>query len=158
MGEKLVMSPVKALGESVLLDMRLRARTAIREKAALVVLSGVQVGEPHWHRDQVSAVLAAGQFHHVPSCGPNRQAVRKIRCTDLAPIMRSRPRGGGSGVRFTNMSAAWALLNTGQHVRQVNKMEARLGAAQVEDHYNTGLRFIHRPAQRPCTPRTSRAR
>ena len=31
----------------------------------LVILTGVEVGEPYWHRDQVSAVLAAGQFDRV---------------------------------------------------------------------------------------------
>jgi histidinol-phosphatase (PHP family) len=31
----------------------------------LVILTGVEVGEPHWHRDQVAAVLAAGQFDRV---------------------------------------------------------------------------------------------
>jgi histidinol-phosphatase (PHP family) len=32
---------------------------------AKVILTGVEVGEPHWHRDQVAAVLAAGQFDRV---------------------------------------------------------------------------------------------
>lgn len=37
-----------------------------REKFSdLVILTGVEVGEPHWHRDQVAAVLAAGRFDRV---------------------------------------------------------------------------------------------
>jgi histidinol-phosphatase (PHP family) len=31
----------------------------------LLILTGVEVGEPHWHRDRVAAVLAAGQFDRV---------------------------------------------------------------------------------------------
>ena len=31
----------------------------------LVILSGVEVGEPHWHRAKVTAVLAAGRFDRV---------------------------------------------------------------------------------------------
>ncbi|GIE78101.1 histidinol-phosphatase [Actinoplanes philippinensis] len=31
----------------------------------LLILTGVEVGEPHWHRDQVAAVLAAGRFDRV---------------------------------------------------------------------------------------------
>jgi histidinol-phosphatase (PHP family) len=114
----------------------------------LRVLSGVELGEPHWHADQVAAVLSTGDFdrvlgsvHSLTTDGTQMVDLLAGRM-DRDELIRAYL---GEALRLVDSAAPFAVLaHIDYPVRYWPATAGRFDATVFEDEYRTVLRSLAR--------------
>jgi len=114
----------------------------------LRILSGTELGEPHWHEDDVKAVLGAGTFDRVLGSVHSLEldATRLVDCLFDRAEPADLSRGyQGETRRLVESSAPFAVLaHIDYPVRHWPREAGAFDAARFEDEYRTVLAALAR--------------